>query len=82
MEGESSGNQFFPQPSGRNPAAAAKQEAVLDAARARAVHVTHITSGPLQIGELVQTHDGDYKGILTNIARVNGTIQNERDGKP
>ena len=32
--------------------------------------------------ELVQTRTGSHKGILTNIARVNGTIQNERDGKP
>ena len=70
------------QRTGHNPAATAKQDAKVDAARARAEHVAHITTGPLQVGELVQTRNGSYKGILTNIARVNGTIQNERDGKP
>ena len=66
---------------GHNPAATAKQEAKVDAARARAEHVAHITSGPLQVGELVQTAGGGYRGILTSVARVNGTILNERDGK-
>ena len=70
------------QRSGHNPAVAAKQEAAVDAARARGVHVAHITSGPLQVGELVQTAGVGYRGILTSVARVNGTILNERDGKP
>ena len=70
------------QRSGHNPAATAKQEAKVDAAKARAEHVAHITTGPLQIGELVQTAGGGYRGILTSVARVNGTILNERDGKP
>ncbi|MBC7762064.1 MAG: hypothetical protein H7201_09775 [Candidatus Saccharibacteria bacterium] len=70
------------QRSGHNPAAAAKQEAKVDAAKARTEHVAHITTGPLQVGELVQTAAGSYRGILTSVARVNGTILNERDGKP
>lgn len=70
------------QRSGHNPAAAAKQDARVDAARARAEHVARITTGPLQVGELVQTAGGGYRGVLTSVARVNGTIQNERDGKP
>ena len=70
------------QRTGHNPAATAKQEAKVDAARAQAEHVAHITTGPLQVGELVQTRQGSYKGIVTSVARVNGTILNERDGKP
>ena len=67
---------------GENPAATAKQEAKVDAAKARAVHVAHITSGPLQVGELVQTASAGHRGILTSVARVNGIIFNERDGIP
>lgn len=70
------------QRTGHNPAATAKQEAVLDAARVRAVHVGHITTGPLQVGEIVQTASAGHRGILMSVARVNGTILNERDGKP
>ena len=69
------------QRTGHNPAATAKQDAKVDAARARAEHVAHITTGPLQVGELVQTAGGSYRGILTSVARVNGTILNERADK-
>ena len=70
------------QRTGHNPAATAKQEAKVNAAKARAVHVAHITSGPLQVGEIVQTASAGHRGILTSVARVNGIILNERDGKP
>lgn len=70
------------QRTGENPAATARHNELVDAAKARAEHVAELTTGPLQIGEFVQTRDGKYKGLLVGIARVNGTIQNERDGKP
>ena len=70
------------QRTGHNPAATAKQEAKVNAAKARAVHVAHITSGPLQVGEIVQTASAGHRGILTSVARVNGIILNEQDGKP
>lgn len=70
------------QRTGHNPAATANQEAKVNAARARAEHVAHITTGPLQVGEIVQTASAGHRGILTSVARVNGIILNERDGKP
>jgi hypothetical protein len=66
---------------GENPAATARHDERVESAKARVEHVAHLTTGPLQLGELVQTPGGKYKGLLVGIARVNGTIQDGRTGK-
>lgn len=63
-----------------NTAATAHHDVRVDRAKTHAEHVADLTTGPLQIGELVQTRDGKYKGLLVCVARVNGTIQDERIG--
>ena len=71
-----------PKSTGRNAAAEAEWEELVEEARTEAPHVAHLTSGPLQIGERVVTDDGRYRGILVERMRTRVRILNDADGRP
>ena len=64
-----------------NPAKDQRDASLIEMAKSRAATVSHLTSGPLQMGERVYSHAGRIRGILLETLRTRARILNDSDGK-